>query len=76
MRDSIENKWLCVEILKEFGLPAAACQSMQFDDGKPRVVERLDRTWWTTPSGERRPLRFNADALSVWGLLLSGSRLS
>lgn len=57
MRDSIENEWLCAQILKEFGLPVVACQPMQFEDIKALVVERFDRNWWTMPSGERRLIR-------------------
>jgi len=57
MRDSIENEWLCGQVLKEFGLPVAACQPMQFEDIKALVVERFDRTWWTTPSDGSRLIR-------------------
>ncbi len=52
MRDSVENEWLCALILKEFGLPVAACQPMQFEDVKALVVERFDRVWWTPPRPE------------------------
>ncbi len=57
MRDSVENEWLCALILKEFGLPVAACQPLQFEDVKALVVERFDRTWWTHPAGDRRVIR-------------------
>ena len=57
MRHSVENEWLCALILKEFGLPVAACQSMQFEDTKALVVERFDRTWWTHPEGGQRLVR-------------------
>lgn len=57
MRDSVENEWLCALILKEFGLPVAACQPMQFEDLRVLVVERFDRAWWTHPSGDRRIIR-------------------
>ena len=57
MRDSIENEWLCAQILSEFGLKVAACQPLQFDDVKALVVERFDRSWWTHPSGDRRLIR-------------------
>ena len=57
MRDSVENEWLCALILKEFGLPAATCRPMQFEDVKALVVERFDRTWWTHPSGDKRLIR-------------------
>ena len=57
MRHSVENEWLCALILKEFGLPVAACQPMQFEDTKALVVERFDRTWWTHPEGGQRLVR-------------------
>ncbi len=57
MRDSVENEWLCALILKEFGLPVAACQPMQFEDVKALVVERFDRAWWMPPTGDRRLIR-------------------
>lgn len=40
---SIENEWLCLEILKGFGLPVAAAEMVQFEDVKTLVVERFDR---------------------------------
>jgi serine/threonine-protein kinase HipA len=52
MRDSVENEWLCALILKEYGLPVAACRPMQFEDVKALVVERFDRVWWTPPRAE------------------------
>lgn len=57
MRDSVENEWLCALILKEFGLPVAACQPMQFEDVKVLVVERFDRVWWKHPAGDSRLIR-------------------
>lgn len=57
MRNSVENEWLCALILKEFGLPMASCQPMQFEDVKALVVERCDRLWWMHPSGDSRLLR-------------------
>ncbi len=57
MRDSVENEWLCVTILKAFGLSVAHCQPMQFEGMKALVVERFDRQWWTDPSGQPRLIR-------------------
>jgi len=57
MRDSVENEWLCSLILKEFGLPVAACQPMQFEDIKVLVVERFDRAWWADSAAGMRILR-------------------
>ncbi len=45
LSDSCENEWLCLEIAKAFGLPAANAQVEMFDDVKALVVERFDRRW-------------------------------
>lgn len=49
---SVENEWLCAQILREFGTAAAHCQIETFGDFKTLVVERFDRKlsdngkWW------------------------------
>jgi serine/threonine-protein kinase HipA len=48
---SVENEWLCAEIVREFGQPVAGCQIANFGRHKVLVVERFDRqlmnnTWW------------------------------
>ena len=49
---SVENEWLCAQIVREFGLPAANCNIAEFSDQKVLVVERFDRRlandkqWW------------------------------
>lgn len=43
MTSSIENEWLCGEIIKGFGLPVANMQIMTFGESKALVVERFDR---------------------------------
>ncbi len=63
MRDSVENEWLCALILKEFGLPVANCQPLQFEDVKALVVERFDRAWWKHPSGDNRLVRLPQEDL-------------
>jgi len=63
MRDSVENEWLCSLILKEFGLPVANCLPRQFEDMKVLVIERFDRSWWTTPAGEQRLIRLPQEDL-------------
>lgn len=57
LRNSVENEWLCAQILEAFGLPVAPCTPMQFEDVKALVVERFDRAWWTTPAGDQRLIR-------------------
>lgn len=49
---SVENGWLCAQIIREFGLPAANCDIADFSDQHVLVVERFDRRmandkqWW------------------------------
>ncbi len=43
LSDSVENEWLCLEILKSFGLPVPAARIERFEDIKVLVVERFDR---------------------------------
>ncbi|AXQ27485.1 type II toxin-antitoxin system HipA family toxin [Solimonas sp. K1W22B-7] len=40
---SVENEWLCTEIFKAYGLPAANCWMDRFGERKLLVVERFDR---------------------------------
>jgi serine/threonine-protein kinase HipA len=52
MSTSIENEWLCAQIVRAFGLPVARCEIARFEDQKALVVERFDRRrspsggWW------------------------------
>jgi len=69
MRHSVENEWLCAQILKAFGLPVADCQMLQFEDQKALVVERFDRAWWQSPQGEAQLLRLpQEDCCQALGL--------
>lgn len=43
LSDSVENEWLCLEILKAFGLPVPVVSIESFEDMKVLVVERFDR---------------------------------
>lgn len=43
--DSVENEWLCNQILVELGLPAAVSEIEIFGQAKALVVERFDRQW-------------------------------
>ncbi|MGY8526833.1 type II toxin-antitoxin system HipA family toxin [Paracidovorax citrulli] len=52
LRDSVENEFICSLILQEFGLPVAHCEPVQFEDMKALAVERFDRLWWESPSGD------------------------
>ena len=43
LSDSVENEWLCLELLRSFGLPVPDVQIKVFEDVKVLVVERFDR---------------------------------
>jgi serine/threonine-protein kinase HipA len=43
LSDSVENEWICMEILRAFGLPVAGTAIETFEDVKVLVVERFDR---------------------------------
>ncbi|MGF6919022.1 type II toxin-antitoxin system HipA family toxin [Paraburkholderia sp. 40] len=43
MRTSVENEWLCSQIVAAYGLPVARCEIARFDEQKVLVVERFDR---------------------------------
>lgn len=49
---SVENEWLCSQIVQAYGLSTAHCDMAQFEDQKVLIVERFDRrlaqdgSWW------------------------------
>lgn len=43
MSDSVENEWLCAQILKAYGLSVANCNIEEFEGIKALCVERFDR---------------------------------
>ena len=45
LRLSVENEWLCNQIVQELGLPAAECQIQDFGARRVLVVKRFDRSW-------------------------------
>jgi len=49
MHTSVENEWLCAQILRLLGLPMAACDIATFGRRKVLVVERFDRAPETPP---------------------------
>lgn len=44
MRQSVELEWLCMELVRAFGLPVANVDIGHFEDQKALIVERFDRT--------------------------------
>lgn len=63
LRESVENEWLCAQILAAYGLPVATCEPVQFEDVKALAVERFDRMWWTAPDGQRHLIRLPQEDL-------------
>ncbi len=51
MSDSVENEWLCAQIVRAFGLPVAGTEMAVFGDQKVLVVERFDRRWQGIANG-------------------------
>lgn len=45
LADSVENEWLCAQIVAELGLPVATTDMATIGDQKVLVVERFDREW-------------------------------
>ncbi|MCD8536815.1 MAG: type II toxin-antitoxin system HipA family toxin [Burkholderiaceae bacterium] len=45
MSTSIENEWLCLEVMRAYGLPVPLAHPLQFEDVKVLAVERFDRAW-------------------------------
>lgn len=43
LRHSVENEWLCAQILAAFDVPVAGCSLAHFGETKALVVERFDR---------------------------------
>jgi serine/threonine-protein kinase HipA len=72
MSTSVENEWLCAQVLDRLGLPVAHCDMARFGRHKVLVVERFDRMlstrqgnadWWL-----RLPQEDFCQALGVSGL--------
>lgn len=45
LSESVENEWLCLKILKAYGLPVNEAIISTFEDMKVLVVKRFDREW-------------------------------
>ncbi|HTB75678.1 MAG TPA: type II toxin-antitoxin system HipA family toxin [Polyangiaceae bacterium] len=43
MTASLENEWLCAQLLAAYGMPVASCEVKQFGATKALVVSRFDR---------------------------------
>jgi serine/threonine-protein kinase HipA len=67
MADSVENEWLCGELLRGFGLPVAPSYLEHFGDQKVLVVERFDRAWQDGSWIARLPQEDFCQALAIPG---------
>ncbi len=45
LANSVQNEWLCAQIVGELGLPVASTEMGQFGGQRVLVVERFDRQW-------------------------------
>lgn len=48
LRTSVENEWLCMELLRAFGVPTARVAMLRFGEHRVLGVERFDRRWSDT----------------------------
>lgn len=65
MKDSVENEWLCLQLLKAFGLNTTNADIAEFGKYKVLVVERFDRVWQGTKWIARRPQEDFCQALGL-----------
>ncbi|GBU15437.1 hypothetical protein AwPolaro_08150 [Polaromonas sp.] len=45
MSQSVQNEWLCAQLVREMGLPVAETEMANFGDQQALVVQRFDRRW-------------------------------
>lgn len=57
LSESVENEWLCSEILAAYGMPVARTEVLSFEDMKVLAVERFDRRWQDGGDGARGLIR-------------------
>ena len=63
--DSVENEWLCGQVLREIGLPVAESEIATFGEQRVLVVTRFDRRW-TGVAAEEVQRRSFKPARGVW----------
>jgi serine/threonine-protein kinase HipA len=51
--DSVENEWLCAQILYHLGVPVSRTEMWRFEDHKALVVTRFDRSWQEHKNGRK-----------------------
>jgi serine/threonine-protein kinase HipA len=55
MAASVENEWLCAQVIKAYGLPVAECDMAQFEDIKPRHWHELAKRHGVPSAGADSP---------------------
>ena len=45
MSQSVENEWLCAQLVREMGVPIAETEMATFGEQRALVVQRFDRRW-------------------------------
>lgn len=65
LTQSVENEYLCMQILIALDLPTAATKIVDFDDQRALVIERFDRKWTRDDRLLRLPQEDCCQALSV-----------
>ena len=58
LTDSVENEWLCAQIMRELGLQTAATEMAAFGKQRALVVERFDRRWQGIPHDAQNSVGF------------------
>ena len=58
MTDSVENEWLCGQLMNELGIATAETEICTFGESKALVVTRFDRRWQGVPEGGEQKARF------------------
>lgn len=52
LSDSLENEWLCAQILYHLDLPVAPTELWRFEDQKALAITRFDRSWQLDERGQ------------------------
>jgi serine/threonine-protein kinase HipA len=65
LKDSLENEWLCLRLMRAFGLPTAAAEIVEFGERKVLAVARFDRSPPTAGGIARLPQEDFCQALGL-----------
>jgi serine/threonine-protein kinase HipA len=58
MTDSVENEWLCAQLMNELGIATAETEIGMFGETKALIVTRFDRRWQGVHEGGEQKFRF------------------